>query len=105
MGDSKVATGVAHSVPSDLRQALASDPKALAIWNGLTPLSRNEWICWTISVKKAETRLEHVERVVKELNEGMRRPCCWLGCVHRSDKPISASQKYVLGKQAKKVRE
>jgi hypothetical protein len=43
--------------------------------------------------------------VVKELNEGMRRPCCWYGCVHRSDKPISAAQKYVLGKQARKVRE
>ena len=104
MGDSKVATGVAHSVPSDLRQALASDPKALAIWNGLTPLARNEWICWTISVKKAETRMEHVERVVKELNEGVRRPCCWMGCVHRTDKPMSAAQKYVLSRQAKKVR-
>ena len=105
MSDSKIATGVAHSVPSDLRQALTSDPKALAIWNGLTPLSRNEWICWTISVKRADTRLEHVERVVKELNEGVRRPCCWIGCVHRTDKPISATQKYMLGKQAKKIRE
>jgi hypothetical protein len=105
MRDSKIATGVAHSVPSDLRKALAADAKVLAIWNGLTPLARNEWICWTISVKKAETRREHVERVVKELKEGMRRPCCWLGCIHRSDKPMSASQKYVLGKQAKKVGE
>ena len=104
MGDSQVATGVAHSVPTDLRQALAADAKALAIWNGLTPLARNEWICWTISVKKAETRQEHVARVVTELNEGMRRPCCWLGCVHRTDKPMSASQKYILGKQGKKVR-
>ena len=104
MGDSKVATGVAHSVPSDLRNALVSDPKVLAIWNGLTPLARNEWICWTISVKRPDTRMEHVERVVKELNEGMRRPCCWMGCVHRSDKPMSAAQKYVLSKKAKKIR-
>src|SRR5215207_8008880 len=104
MADSKIATGVAHSVPTDLRQVLAADAQALAIWNGLTPLARNEWICWTISVKKAETRREHVERVVKELNEGMRRPCCWIGCIHRSDKPISASQKYILGRRAKKDR-
>ena len=102
MIDNKIGAGVAHSLPPDLRKALASDPKALAIWNGLTPLARNEWICWTISVKRPETRMEHVERVVKELNEGMRRPCCWMGCVHRSDKPISASQKYVLSKQARK---
>ena len=104
MSDVKVATGVAHSVPTDLREALAADAPALAIWNGLTPLARNEWICWTISVKRPDTRREHVERVVKELNEGMRRPCCWLGCTHRSDKPMSASQKYVLSKQAKKTR-
>lgn len=105
MSDPTVATGVAHTVPADLRTALLADPAALAIWNGLTPLARNEWICWTISVKKAATRQEHVERVVTELNEGMRRPCCWMGCVHRTDKPISATQKYLLSKQAKKVRD
>jgi hypothetical protein len=26
----------------------------------------------------------------------MRRPCCWAGCMHRSDKPLSAAQKFVL---------
>lgn len=39
-------------------------------WEALTPLARNEWICWTISVKKPETRQEHVERVRTELKEG-----------------------------------
>lgn len=104
MPDTKVATGVAHSVPPDLRAALVADPPALALWNGLTPLARNEWICWTISVKRPDTRQEHVARVVTELNEGMRRPCCWIGCTHRTDKPMSATQKYILGKQAKKER-
>lgn len=98
----KISTGVAHNVPADLRKALTADTNALAKWNDLTPLARNEWICWTISVKKPETRKEHVERVVKELNEGMRRPCCWYGCIHRTDKPVSPSvQKMVLDKQAK----
>lgn len=78
-----VATGVVHEVPPDLGQALVSDPGALERWNDLTPLARNEWICWTISVKKAETRADHVRRVVAELNQGKRRPCCWPGCRHR----------------------
>jgi hypothetical protein len=94
--------GVAHDLPTDLRKALVSEPKVLAIWESLTPLSRNEWICWVISVKKPETRREHVERVSSELKEGMRRPCCWIGCIHRNDKPLSASQKFVTGKRSKK---
>lgn len=82
-----------HTLPEDLKTALASDKKALALWEGLTPLARNEWICWTTFVKKEETRKEHVKRVVSELKDGMRRPCCWIGCIHRSDKPLSPSVK------------
>jgi Bacteriocin-protection, YdeI or OmpD-Associated len=97
-----IATGVVHKVPADLRKALASDPDALVKWNSLTPLARNEWICWTISVKNPETRANHIERVCSELKEGMRRPCCWYGCIHRTDKPVSPSvQNVVLNKQAK----
>ena len=79
----EIAAGVAHKVPGDLRKALTSAPVALAAWQDITPLARNEWICWTISVKKPETRKNHVERTVAELTEGMRRPCCWAGCIHR----------------------
>ncbi len=52
-------------------------------WDSLTPLSRNEWICWVTIVKKAETRKEHIVRMKGELLEGKRRPCCWPGCPHR----------------------
>lgn len=97
----EIAGGVVHSVPNDLRKALVDDSKALAVWDSLTPLARNEWICWVISVKKAETRLEHVERVRTHLKEGKRRPCCWIGCVHRTDKPISPSVQYVLDRRRK----
>ena len=79
----RISGGVAHDLPADLRKALTSDAKALAAWEDITPLARNEWICWTISVKKDETRRQHVERVCSELKEGMRRPCCWPGCSHR----------------------
>jgi len=73
-----------HQVPADLKNAIASNSKTLAAWKNITPLARNEWICWTISVKKSETRKKHVKRVVQELNDGVRRPCCWGGCPHRS---------------------
>jgi hypothetical protein len=93
-----ISGGVVHKIPEDLRKALAYDQKALELWESLTPLARNEWICWTITVQKAETRKDHVRRVVSELKEGMRRPCCWIGCIHRTDKPISPSVQYVLSR-------
>ena len=83
MATVRISAGVVHDLPADLRKALAADGEALAAWEDITPLARNEWICWTISVKKAETRRQHVERVCSELKEGMRRPCCWPGCPHR----------------------
>ena len=94
-----ISDGVVHKLPADLREALTSDPKALAAWESLTPLARNEWICWAISVKKPETRREHIERVRTELKEGMRRPCCWIGCIHRTDKPLSPSVQSVLDRR------
>jgi bacteriocin resistance YdeI/OmpD-like protein len=97
-----ISGGVAHDLPPDLRKVLTSDPKALAAWEDLTPLARNEWICWSISAKKPETRREHVERVCAQLKEGARRPCCWMGCTHRTDKSLSLSQKFILGKRSKK---
>ena len=102
MAKKNISGGIAHNVPEDLWQSLTSDPKALEVWEDLTPLARNEWICWAISVKKPETRKDHVERVNMELKEGMRRPCCWMGCTHRTDKSVSPSQKFVLDKKSKK---
>ncbi len=96
----KISGGTAaHAMPADLKKALTSDPKALAKWEDITPLARNEWICWTISVKSPEKRQEHIKRVCSELKEGMRRPCCWAGCMHRKDKALSRSQKFVLGRR------
>lgn len=98
-----VSEGVVHKVPTDLRVALTSDPKSFDIWESLTPLARNEWICWITFVKKEETRKDHVKRTISELKEGMRRPCCWLGCIHRTDKKISPSVQAILNKRAKKL--
>ena len=92
----KITGGTVHDLPGDLQKALELAPKALAAWESLTALSRNEWICWIITVKRPETRTNHIERTVKELIEGKRRPCCWIGCIHRTDKKISPSVKWVL---------
>lgn len=98
-----IATGVVHEVPQDMKKALAADKGALAHWEGLTPLGRNEWICWTISCKKEETRKDHIKRLTVELKEGKRRPCCWIGCIHRTDKKLSPSIKGILAKRKNKV--
>ena len=103
MSDKDISGGVVHDLPEDLQDTLAADAEALAVWEDLTPLARNEWICWAISVKKPETRQQHVERVRTELKEGMRRPCCWIVCIHRTDKAVSPSVQYVLNRRAKKT--
>jgi uncharacterized protein YdeI (YjbR/CyaY-like superfamily) len=72
-----------HNLPPDLRKALASDPGVLAVWKDISPLARNEWICWVTSGKKAETRGIRIEKALSKLSGGMRRPCCWAGCPHR----------------------
>lgn len=78
-----ISGGVAHKLPPDLKKSIQSNPKALSTWQDITPLARNEWICWVISVKKSETREKHIKRACSELASGKRRPCCWPGCPHR----------------------
>lgn len=83
MGKLKLPDGTVHKVPADLREALAADDPALAAWNDITPLARNEWICWVEDAKLADTRQRRIKRTHTELVEGKRRPCCWPGCSHR----------------------
>src|SRR6266540_2168496 len=73
----KTSSGVVHKVPADLKKALTSDPQALTAWEDITPLARNEWICWIESAKKAETRSRRIEWGCSSLKDGKRRPCCW----------------------------
>ena len=72
-----------HKLPADLQKVLVSAPKAKAVWEDITPLARNEWICWVTSGKKVETRGIRIEKALSKLKSGMRRPCCWAGCIHR----------------------
>ena len=75
--------GVVHPLPDDLRDALAASGSALEAWLDITPLARNEFICWVEDAKQQVTRERRIRRTQEELEEGKRRPCCWPGCAHR----------------------
>jgi uncharacterized protein YdeI (YjbR/CyaY-like superfamily) len=75
--------GVVHALPEDFAAAVKSDEAALATWHDITPLARNEWICWVEDAKKAETRAKRIQWGRESLSDGKRRPCCWPGCKHR----------------------
>lgn len=83
MPASGIQQGVVHKVPQDLRMLLEESSSLLARWQDLTPLARNEWLCWVEDAKKAETRQKRIKRLTEDLHKGKRRPCCWPGCKHR----------------------
>jgi len=79
----RVPGGVVHTLPADLCKALIANTTALAAWKDITPLGRNEFICWVEDAKQQMTRERRIRRTQEELEEGQRRPCCWPGCKHR----------------------
>jgi uncharacterized protein YdeI (YjbR/CyaY-like superfamily) len=96
-----LADGTAHKLPPDMRRAILADKQMLKMWDDITPLARNEWICWTITVAKPETRVKHIKVMRDKMHQGERRPCCWMGCPHRTDKVMSSAQKWVLSRRSK----
>lgn len=103
MTTKKLSVGTIHNkMPADLGKALLEDAGAVTVWESLTPLARNEWICWVENAKLIETRKRRIARVAPELVEGKRRPCCWIGCIHRTDKAISPSVQWVLDREKSK---
>ena len=83
MSSQRVPGGVVHKLPADLRKALIANATALDAWKDITPLARNEFICWVEDAKQETTRERRIRRTQEELEEGQRRPCCWPGCKHR----------------------
>jgi uncharacterized protein YdeI (YjbR/CyaY-like superfamily) len=83
MAKKQISSGVVHQVPDDLRKILTATPIALGTWEDITPLARNEWLCWIEAAKKPETRQRKLTRIREDLTNGKRRPCCWPGCPHR----------------------
>ena len=94
--------GIVHDAGDDLRAAVQSDLNILRLWENLTPLGRNEFICWVDDAKQPATRRRRLARTLVEVLEGKKRPCCWAGCIHRTDKAPSPWQQAVLIDQKKK---
>ncbi len=79
----RISSGVVHKIPADFKAALVADEKMMLFWESLTPLARNEWICWVTSAKQDVTRTRRIDVGLSKMRDGMRRPCCWAGCTHR----------------------
>lgn len=103
MSNQVISSGTVHQIPEDLKSSIASNSKVSEIWESLTPLGRNEFICWVEDAKQETTRVRRIKRASEEMLEGKRRPCCWLGCIHRDDKEISPSVKGILERRKTKL--
>lgn len=79
----RASSGSVHKLPVDLKEAILSIDSVYKLWEDITPLARNEWICWVTSAKKEETRGIRINKALSKMKGGMRRPCCWAGCTHR----------------------
>ena len=88
--------GTVHEAREDFQAALRSNRKVFSLWKSLTALGRNEFICWVDDAKQPATRRRRIERTCDELLQGKKRPCCWAGCIHRTDKAPSRWQQAVL---------
>ncbi|WP_017930273.1 YdeI/OmpD-associated family protein [Robiginitomaculum antarcticum] len=98
----KISGGLVHDLPADLGDALIETPNITALWENLTPIGRNEFICWVEDAKQDKTRARRIKRTVEDLTEGKKRPCCWAGCIHRTDKiPSKWQQAVLIDKKAK----
>lgn len=90
------AQGTVHHAQADFAAAIRANPEVFALWQALTPLGRNEFLCWVDDAKQAKTRERRIARTAEELLAGKRRPCCWAGCIHRDDKAPGRWQQDML---------
>lgn len=96
--------GLVHDLPTDMIEALTATQEIVGLWENLTPIARNEFICWVEDAKQEKTRFRRIQRTIEELLEGQKRPCCWAGCIHRTDKKPGKWLQDVLIDKKQKVR-
>ncbi|MBW3097020.1 YdeI/OmpD-associated family protein [Pseudohoeflea coraliihabitans] len=92
----ELPAGLVHAVPPDMHAALTATAEITALWQDLTAIGRNEFLCWVEDAKRQETRARRIQRTIEELLDGRKRPCCWAGCIHRTDKKPGKWQQAVL---------
>lgn len=98
-----ISGGLVHEMSVDLASALSQKTETIDLWESLTPIARNEFICWIEDAKQEKTREKRINRTVEELLDGKKRPCCWPGCIHRTDKkPGKWQQDVLIDKKGKK---
>lgn len=73
-------------VTTELKNAIAADPQAHALWLDITPMARWDWLNWMDAVKLAETRKERPDKLISMLKAGKRRPCCFNRAMRMSPK-------------------
>lgn len=96
MNKQSISGGLVHELPDDLIKVITKDKEITKLWEAITPVARNEFICWVEDAKQDKTRERRIRRTVEELLDGQKRPCCWVGCIHRTDKKPSKWQQAVL---------
>lgn len=65
----KLSGGLVHELPADLVNALTNTKKISSLWEALTPIGRNEFICWVENATQEKTRVRRIGRTVEELLE------------------------------------
>jgi uncharacterized protein YdeI (YjbR/CyaY-like superfamily) len=80
----EVSPGVLHELPDFIKKAIL-EKKIHETWESLTPIQRNEYICWVTMAKKEETKQKRLGIMVENLSDGKKNPCCWPGCPHRRE--------------------
>ena len=51
-----------HEMPEDIQNILDRNPDILELWENISDLAKNEWICWITIPKKSETREKRLAR-------------------------------------------
>jgi uncharacterized protein YdeI (YjbR/CyaY-like superfamily) len=101
MKETSLSEGLVHKIPNDLANALIHAKGVAGLWNAITPIARNEFVCWVENAKQEATRAKRIRRTVEKLQQGEKRPCCWVGCIHRTDKLPSKSQVFITSRTKK----
>ena len=79
MSRQRVPRGVVHKLPADLRKALIASPTALDAWKDITPLARNEFICWVEDAEQEMTRERRIRRTQRSWRKASVGPAAGQG--------------------------